>query len=78
MITLVRTLRPASTRIMRALITIALSAAALMAPILRPIVAYAREKGLKVINTPEASSQSVAELVFAHFFSGVRDRKSVV
>ncbi len=35
-------------------------------------VAYAREKGLKVINTPEASSQSVAELVFAHFFSGVR------
>ena len=33
MITLVRTLRPASTRIMRALITIALSAAALMAPV---------------------------------------------
>jgi D-3-phosphoglycerate dehydrogenase len=35
-------------------------------------VAYAREKGVKVINTPEASSQSVAELVFAHFFTGVR------
>ena len=35
-------------------------------------VAYARDKGLKVINTPEASSQSVAELVFAHFFTGVR------
>ena len=33
MITLVRTLRPASTRIMRALITIALSAAALIAPV---------------------------------------------
>ncbi len=32
-------------------------------------VAYAREKGLKVINTPEASSQSVAELVFAHLFT---------
>ncbi len=35
-------------------------------------VAYAREKGLKVINTPEASAQSVAELVFAQMFSGVR------
>tara|TARA_R110002072_G_scaffold118631_1_gene250661 strand:- start:70016 stop:70966 length:951 start_codon:yes stop_codon:yes gene_type:complete len=35
-------------------------------------VAYAREKGLKVINTPAASSASVAELVFAHLFSGVR------
>lgn len=32
-------------------------------------VAYAREKGIKVINTPEASSQSVAELVFAHLFT---------
>ncbi|MGB1451336.1 MAG: D-2-hydroxyacid dehydrogenase [Marinirhabdus sp.] len=32
-------------------------------------VAYAREKGLHVINTPAAS---VAELVFAHLFSGVR------
>jgi D-3-phosphoglycerate dehydrogenase len=35
-------------------------------------VAYAREKGIKVINTPEASSQSVAELVFAHFFTMTR------
>lgn len=31
-------------------------------------VAYAREKGLKVLNTPGASSQSVAELVFSHLF----------
>ena len=35
-------------------------------------VAYAREKGIKVINTPNASSHSVAELTFAHLFSGVR------
>jgi D-3-phosphoglycerate dehydrogenase len=35
-------------------------------------VAYAREKGLHVINTPAASSSSVAELVFAHLFTGVR------
>ncbi len=35
-------------------------------------VAYAREKGLSVINTPAASSASVAELVFAHLFGGVR------
>lgn len=35
-------------------------------------VDYAREQGLHVINTPAASSQSVAELVFAHLFSGVR------
>jgi len=35
-------------------------------------VAYAREKGIAVINTPAASSISVAELVFAHLFSGVR------
>lgn len=35
-------------------------------------VDYAREKGLKVINTPAASSQSVAELVFAHLYNGVR------
>ncbi len=35
-------------------------------------VDYAREKGLHVINTPAASSHSVAELVFAHFFSMVR------
>ena len=35
-------------------------------------VTYAREKGIKVINTPKASSHSVAELTFAHLFSGVR------
>ncbi|MDG1715573.1 D-2-hydroxyacid dehydrogenase [Lacinutrix sp.] len=35
-------------------------------------VDYAREKGIHVINTPAASSQSVAELVFAHLFTGVR------
>ncbi|MFI2743608.1 D-2-hydroxyacid dehydrogenase [Zhouia sp. PK063] len=35
-------------------------------------VAYAKEKGLHVINTPAASSASVAELVFAHLFTGVR------
>mgnify|MGYP001592933220 FL=1 len=35
-------------------------------------VAYAREKGLHVINTPAASSDSVAELVFAHLAGGVR------
>ncbi len=35
-------------------------------------VDYAREKGLHVINTPAASSQSVAELVFAHLYGGVR------
>lgn len=32
-------------------------------------VAYAREKGLKVINTPASSSQSVAELVMGQLFS---------
>jgi len=35
-------------------------------------VDYARKRGLHVINTPAASSASVAELVFAHFFGGVR------
>lgn len=35
-------------------------------------VEYARSKGLHVINTPAASSHSVAELVFAHLFGGVR------
>ncbi|MDV6167342.1 D-2-hydroxyacid dehydrogenase [Flavobacterium sp. DG1-102-2] len=35
-------------------------------------VEYAREKGVHVINTPASSSDSVAELVFAHLFSGVR------
>ena len=35
-------------------------------------VEYARNKGLKVINTPAASSQSVAEQVMAHLFSASR------
>ena len=35
-------------------------------------VEYAKEKGIKVINTPSASSHSVAELVFAHLFGLVR------
>jgi len=35
-------------------------------------VDYARKKGLHVINTPAASSNSVAELVFAHLFGGAR------
>ena len=35
-------------------------------------VDYARSKDIKVINTPAASSASVAELVFAHLFGGVR------
>src|SRR5210317_2543332 len=35
-------------------------------------VEYARNKGIKVINTPAASSHSVAELVFAHLFGMVR------
>ena len=35
-------------------------------------VDYARSKNIQVINTPAASSASVAELVFAHLYSGVR------
>jgi D-3-phosphoglycerate dehydrogenase len=35
-------------------------------------VDYARSKGLKVINTPAASSHSVAELVFAHMYGMAR------
>ncbi|WP_164121979.1 MULTISPECIES: D-2-hydroxyacid dehydrogenase [Sphingobacterium] len=35
-------------------------------------VDYARSKGITVINTPAASSHSVAELVFAHLLNGVR------
>jgi len=35
-------------------------------------VDYAEKKGIQVINTPEASSESVAELVFAHLYGGVR------
>ena len=33
---------------------------------------YAKSKGIHVINTPAASSASVAELVFAHLYGGVR------
>ena len=35
-------------------------------------VEYAKSKGIHVINTPASSSESVAELVFAHLFTGVR------
>lgn len=35
-------------------------------------VDYARNKGIHVFNTPAASSASVAELVFAHLYGGVR------
>ncbi|TDO24157.1 D-2-hydroxyacid dehydrogenase [Pedobacter duraquae] len=35
-------------------------------------VDYARSKGVAVVNTPAASSLSVAELVFAHLFTGIR------
>ena len=35
-------------------------------------VNFAKEKGIKVINTPTASSKSVAELVFGHFFTMAR------
>jgi D-3-phosphoglycerate dehydrogenase / 2-oxoglutarate reductase len=35
-------------------------------------VEYAREKGINVINTPAASSHSVAELVFAHLYGLAR------
>lgn len=35
-------------------------------------VEYAIEKGIYVINTPNASARSVAEIVFAHFFSLAR------
>ncbi len=35
-------------------------------------VDYARSQGKNVISTPASSSESVAELVFAHLFSGVR------
>lgn len=39
-------------------------------------VEYAKSKGVKVINTPAASSSSVAELVFGHLLSGVRFLKN--
>ena len=35
-------------------------------------VEYAKSKGIQVINTPAASSKSVAELVFSHLFTCVR------
>ena len=35
-------------------------------------VEYAKSKGIDVINTPSASSKSVAELVFSHLFGCVR------
>ena len=35
-------------------------------------VAGAQSKGIKVINTPAASSESVAELVMGHLLNGVR------
>ncbi len=35
-------------------------------------VDYARSKNIHVLNTPAASSASVAELVFAHLFTGAR------
>lgn len=35
-------------------------------------VDYAKSKGIHVISTPASSSESVAELVFAHLFTGVR------
>ena len=35
-------------------------------------VDYARGKGVNVVNTPAASSLSVAELVFSHLFTGIR------
>lgn len=35
-------------------------------------VDYARGKGIEVVNTPAASSHSVAELVFAHLYNCVR------
>ncbi len=35
-------------------------------------VDYAKSKGIAVVNTPAASSLSVAELVFSHLFTGVR------
>ncbi|MSQ78443.1 MAG: 3-phosphoglycerate dehydrogenase [Flavobacteriaceae bacterium] len=35
-------------------------------------VYHAKQRGIRVINTPMSSSASVAELVFAHIFSGAR------
>lgn len=33
---------------------------------------YAQSKGIHIVNTPDAASESVAELVFAHLLGGVR------
>ncbi|MGM0635863.1 MAG: D-2-hydroxyacid dehydrogenase [Bacteroidota bacterium] len=35
-------------------------------------VVFAKQNNISVINTPKASSESVAELVFAHLFTGVK------
>ena len=35
-------------------------------------VEYAKSKNINVINTPAASSKSVAEIVFSHLFGFVR------
>ena len=35
-------------------------------------IEFAKYKGIKILNTPESSSQSVAELVYAHLFGMVR------
>ena len=39
-------------------------------------VAYAEKKDIKVIHTPNAFSRSVAEMVFAHIFSNIRNLKN--
>ena len=39
-------------------------------------VAAAQEQGITVLNTPDSSSQSVAELVFSHFYSIARQLQS--
>jgi len=39
-------------------------------------VEYARSKGIEVVNTPAASSNAVAELVFAHIYSLIRNLHS--
>lgn len=39
-------------------------------------VAAAQERGITVLNTPDSSSQSVAELVFSHFYSIARQLQS--
>ena len=41
-------------------------------------VDYAESRGITVRNTPEASTNAVAELVLAHMFANARDGKRVV